>query len=181
MRPTTVRRLVPALALAILVLMAAGCGSAVVTPVPAGSGPAGSGAIVTGSGDVPGDPLSAFEGRLRDATLRQGLIVRALAAASAGSSSAMTTAVAQMRDWVSREQTWLTAHPALACFAAAAARYQDALDSMTISADAFAATIGASASAADVAGTTAGASLQDAARALAETATLAKTARTSCR
>jgi hypothetical protein len=182
MQPTTLRRLALGLALAIGVATVAGCGTGDPTPAPqGGSGPVASGAIVTGSNSTLDDALSAFEGRLRDATLREGLIVRALSAASAGSAADMTAAVAQMRDWVERERAWLTGHPALACFAAAAAKYQAALDAMTTSADQFPATVGASASARAAAGAAAGTSLQDAARALADAAVLAKTARTTCR
>ena len=132
------------------------------------------------------DALAGFEARLRDATTREGGLVRAVAGASADAD--MRDAVAQMRHWVDGERTWLADHPADPCFDAAATKFQAALDAMTASADEFEALMEVAATIApsdDVTvpsmGALAGQSLQDAAQALADAAALAKTARTSCR
>ena len=128
------------------------------------------------------DPLAAFEGRLRDATTREGGLVRALAAASGGGPSEMRLAVTRMHEWIDGERTWLTAHPAAPCFAAAVAKYREAVDAMSTAADLFAATVtGPATRSGDPIGAAAGQALQDAARALADTAVLATTARPNCR
>ncbi len=128
------------------------------------------------------DSLAAFEGHLRDATGREGELVRALAAASTGDPARMRSAIAQMHTWIDGEQAWLAAHAPLACFAAADAKFREVVASMTSAAEGFTALVAHSPGPSDDAtGAAAGRALQDAARALADTATLAKTARTSCR
>jgi hypothetical protein len=172
-----------ALALALLVVVAAGCGSSETLPTPSPRTGGGDGSPASGSPAVSvADPLAAFEGRLRDATTREGALVRALAAASAGDPAKMRLAVTQMREWIHAEQAWLTAAPVQECFAAAVVKYEAAVAAMTKAADGFAATATGSPTPSDEAvGAAAGQSLQDAARALADTAVLAKDARPNCR
>jgi hypothetical protein len=87
-----------------------------------------------------------------------------------------------MHEWIDGERTWLTAHPAAPCFATAGAKYREAIDAMSAAADAFAATAtGSPIPSGDPVGAAAGQALQDAARALADTAVLATTARPNCR
>jgi len=134
------------------------------------------------AGPALGDSLAEFEGRLRDATTREGALVRVVAAASAGSRRDLGLAVIQLRRWVDDERAWLSGHPPLPCYDAAATKFEAALDAMTAAADGFARVAGASAGPSDDAATgSAGAAgatgLQDAARALLDAAALAKTAR----
>lgn len=176
--PTPVRHAILGLALAAAVV--AGCGSSVAPSTSSLPDSVGS------SSPLPtpelADPLAAFEGRLRDATTREGQLVRALAAASAGGPSQMRLAVIQMRQWIDAERTWLGAHPGAPCFATAVAAYQAAIDAMTRAADGFAATASRSPTpSGDPDGAAAGQALQDAARALTDSAVFAKNARSSCR
>lgn len=166
----------------LLAIVASGCGPSEAGPSSSTDGDPAATAIARASGAAQGDPLSAFEGRLRDATTAQGIIVRALAAASAGSTAQVDAAVGQMRTWVAAEQAWLKAHPAQTCFAAAATRYSAAVEAMATSAGQFEAAAHASPAASDdAAGAAAAQSLQDASRALLDAAALAKTSRPNCR
>jgi hypothetical protein len=130
--------------------------------------------------------LAEFEGRLRDATAREGALVRAIASASAGARAQMRLAVAQMNRWVEDERAWLAAHPVEPCYETAGKTFETAVDAISTSAFWFAAIANASPAPSDdpsiqSAGTKAGQSLQDAARALLDAAAQAKVARTTCR
>jgi hypothetical protein len=176
----------PLSALIALALAAAACGateplpsSTPAVPVDASSSAGGSPAAAGTSG------LSDFEARLRDATAREGQLVRAVAAASAGSAADRRLAIGQMRDWADGERTWLTDHPADPCYDAAATKFRAALDSMKSSADWLEGTLTASLAPSDDVsmssmGTEAGNDLQDAGQALIDAAALAKAARTAC-
>jgi predicted small secreted protein len=141
---------------------------------PPGGSPAGN-----GSG------LSDFEARLRDATAREGQLVRAVAAASAGSPADLRLVIGQMRDWAAGERAWLGDHPADPCYDAAATKLRAALDAMVSSAGWLEGTVTASLAPSDDVsmnsmGTEAGNDLQDAGQALIDAAALAKAARTAC-
>src|SRR6476661_3775335 len=117
----------------LLSLMLGACGSPTASP----SGATASG----GATDVPGSAttgrtsqLADFEGRLRDATAREGALVRTIAAASAGTRVQMRLAVAQMNRWVDDERAWLSAHPVEPCYAAAATTFVTAIDAISTSA-----------------------------------------------
>jgi hypothetical protein len=165
-----------------LTVGSAGCG----TTEPLPSSPPGTGAAESAlATSVGSDPLALFEGELREATTREGALVRALADAQ-DSAPKLRLAVGQMRAWVDAERAWLADHPIEPCFDAAGTKFEAALDSMTASADAFEALASASVAPSDDVsapslGSAAGQSLQDAARALADAAGLAKVARTECR
>ncbi len=138
------------------------------------------------AGPPTSDPLAVFEGRLRDATMREGALVRTIAAASAGNRADLRLAVLQMRQWVDGERAWLKDHPVQPCYDAAGTKFEAALDSIAASADGFSGVADASFAPSDEvslqsAGTAGASALQDAARALVDAAALAKTARTSCR
>ena len=188
---TRARRMVTALAAAALL---AGCAGTATSTDPAGPLPS---TPVTGSAESPSadrspvtpagvvDPLAEFEARLRDATAREGALVRALATASPGSAADLRLVVGQMRSWVGGERAWLTAHPAATCYALAATRFDVALGAMMASADTFAAMAsgwpGPSGRSDDPGGTAAAQALQNVARALNDAAILAKVARPDCR
>ena len=129
--------------------------------------------------------LPDFEGRLRDATAREGVLVRTIAAASARSSAEVLVAVAQMNRWVDGERAWLAAHPVQACYQTAGKTFQAAIDAISTSAFWFATIAAASPAPSDdpsnqLAGEKAGRSLQAAARDLVDAAAQAKVARTAC-
>ena len=171
---------------ALLAVVLAACGateplpSATPSPPPDASGaPGGS----SGPGGTSG--LSDFEARLRDATAREGQVVRAVAGASAGSTADLRLAIGQMRDWVAGERAWLGEHPADPCYDAAATKLRAALDAMEGSAGWLEGTVTASLAPSDDVsrssmGTEAGNDLQDAGQALIDAAALAKAARTAC-
>ena len=130
--------------------------------------------------------LAAFETRLRDATAREGQLVRSAAAASGGSRSELRLAVVQMRRWVSDERAWLAEHPPEPCYAAAVTKFDAALDEMNAAVDGLAGIADASVAPSDdvsipSAGTAAAHALQNATRGLFDSAVLAKTARPDCR
>jgi hypothetical protein len=171
------------LGLALAAVALAGCGPA--EPVPP-SDPTPSVSPDGGPSATPASGLAAFEARLRDATARQGLIVRALGDASgSGDPADLRLVVGQMRTWVEGERAWIAAHPSEPCFELAVATFDAALDAMDAAADAFLGTVEVStAPSDDVTRPSIGAEaverLQDASRALLDAAARAKTARTDC-
>src|SRR5690242_3670961 len=169
-----------------LALVAGACGATEPLPSPTPAAPAGA-SVTTGDSPAPGatSALSGFEAHLRDATAREGLLVRALAGASAGSAGELRLAIGQMHAWAATERTWLTDHPADPCFDAAATKLRAALDAIDSSATWFEGTIEASLAPSDDVsrssmGTEAANDLGDAGQALIDAAALAKAARTAC-
>ena len=166
----------------VVALAAAGCGTD--QPLPSRT-PVTGGVEGSVAPSAPSSRLPEFEARLRDATTREGALVRAVAAASAGSSADVRLAVGQLRDWADGERAWLTDHPADPCFDAAASKLEAAIDSIASTADWLEASVDASVAPSDdvsvpSARTEAVHALQDAARALTDAAALAKTARATC-
>ena len=139
-----------------------------------------------GPSATPTSGLPAFEARLRDASARHGLLVRALGDASgSGSAADLRLVVGQMRTWIEGERAWIVAHPSEPCYEVAVATFDDALDAMDAAADAFLATVEVSTAPSDDVtrpsmGAEAVGRLQDASRALLDAAARAKTARTDC-
>ncbi len=126
--------------------------------------------------------LADFEARVRDATAREGALVRALATASTGSAADIRLVVAQMRRWVQGERDWLAAHPPDACYQAAADAFGTGIDGFETTADLSAAIAPAGPQASDdPAGAEAGAQLEAATTSLQQAAAVAKTARSACR
>jgi hypothetical protein len=172
--------------IALLTAVLAACGATEPLPSSPPSVPADTSAAAGGSPAAGGTSgLSDFEARLRDATAREGQLVRAVAAASAGSAADVRLAIGQMRDWADGERTWLTDHPADPCYDAAATKFRAALDAMTSSANWLEGTVTASLAPSDDVsmnsmGTEAGNDLADAGQALIDAAALAKAARTAC-
>jgi predicted small lipoprotein YifL len=179
------RRAVPRRVVLLLAALAvvAGCGSDGPTVSPSAAASTGG---EPGRSAAPGTSpatsnLAAFEGRLREATAREGLLVQAIAAASAGSPADLRLAVGQMRDWVAGEEAWLRSNPPETCYLAAAQAFQAALTSMEAAAAGFEALAAASPGpSGDAGGAAAAASLQDVARSLLDAAAKAKTARPDC-
>ena len=129
--------------------------------------------------------LSDFEGRLRDATAREGLLIRTLASASVGSAADLRLAIAQMRDWADGERAWLAQQPSTTCYDPAVTKFRAALDAMASSASWFEGTIEASLAPSDDVSlgsmeTEASNDLQDVTQALTDAAALAKAARATC-
>ena len=176
---------IPATLVILIGLFVAACGSTEPLPSPSGSTGAPAAASPSGADAGATSGLSAFEGRLRDATAREGLLVRSLGAASGGTDADMRLAIGQMRAWADGERTWLADHPAEPCYDAAATKFGGALDAMASSADWFDGMVGASLAPSDDVsrasmGTQAANDLQTATQALADAAALAKAARASC-
>jgi hypothetical protein len=169
------------LAVAVLAVAVAGCGTD--EPLPSRTPAPGIGA--SAAAGAPASGLSEFEARLRDATTREGSLVRAVAAASAGSAADRRLAIRQMRDWAAGERAWLTDHPADPCYDAAASRFEAAIDAISSSADWLEASVEASLAPSDdvsrpSARTESVNALQEAERALTDAAALAKAARSTC-
>ena len=175
-------------ALALLIgLLVVACGST--EPLPS-STPRSEPAPAASSSGAPGETgaraaLSEFEGHVRDATTREGQLVRALATASTGSAAEMRLAIGQIRQWVDGEKAWLAAHPADACYDSAATKLSAAIEAMASSAGWLTGMVDASLAPSDDVsrgsmGTEAGNDLQDATQALTDAAALAKAARAGC-
>ena len=163
--------------------LTAACGST--EPLPTAPPPATAPAAASASAGAARSGLSDFEAHVRDATAREGQLVRDLGAASAGSAADLRLVIGRMREWADAERTWLAAHPADPCYDAAATKLQSAIDSMTTSADWFSGMIEASLAPSDDVsrgsmGTEAANDLGDATQALIDAAALAKAARASC-
>jgi hypothetical protein len=172
--------------LVVAAVILAACGATEPLPSPAASSTSdGSPAVGDSPDAVASSGLSEFEAHLRDATAREGQLVRALASASAGSAAELRLAISQMRAWATSERAWLTDHPADPCYDAAATKVLAAIDSIESSAGWFEGVIDASLAPSDDVsrgsmGTEAGNDLQDAGQALIDAAALAKAARTGC-
>jgi hypothetical protein len=163
----------------------AACGST--EPLPSGAPlPSDRSDVASPSADVTRSGLSDFEARVRDATAREGQLVRDLAAATATLEPAgLRLVIEKMRAWADGERAWLAAHPADPCYDAAATKFQSAIDSIVSSADWFSGMIAASLAPSDDVsrgsmGTEAANDLGDATQALTDAAALAKAARSSC-
>jgi hypothetical protein len=171
---------------ALIAAAAAACGST--EPLPSGVPNAASGQppLASTSGTTTTSGLSDFEARVRDATAREGALVRDLGTASAGSAADLRLVLEKMRQWAEGERTWLAQHPPDPCYDAAATKLQAAAEAISSSAAWFSGMIAASISPSDDVsrgsmGTEAANDLQDATQALADAAALAKTARAACR
>jgi hypothetical protein len=178
-----VHRLTRAAVVAGCLSLIVACGNGDPTPSSPAS-PSGSLSASAAPAGTANPNLAAFEGRIRDATAREGLLVRSLAAASAGTAADMRLAIAQVRDWVAGERDWLAGHPADACYQAAADAYIGAVDAMEKTADLVAAYANASAgpvASGAAAGEAAGRQLNAATDALHASADLATGARAACR
>jgi hypothetical protein len=148
-------------------------GAASVAPIVQPTGPGSASASVN---------LPDFEGRVRDATAREGALIRAVAGESAGGPAELRLAAGQLQAWVRAERDWLTAHPPDGCYQDAAGAFTTAVDGIQTAAellDGLAATSPRPSD--DTTGQQAAEQLSAATAALAHAADLAKAARTACR
>jgi hypothetical protein len=154
---------------------AIGCGPA---PTPAPPEPPASRSPVQAA---PNPKLVEFETHLRDATSREGQLIRALSAAATGSNDQLGLAARELADWAAGEQAWLTDHPADACYEDAWQTYASGVDDLTTAAAAFV-DLAAAASPPTVAeGQAAAAPLLTAGDSIGAAADLANQARAACR
>lgn len=128
-----------------------------------------------------GPNLPEFAGRVREATAREGALVRALASATADSPADLHLAVGQMRAWVRAKREWLAAHPPDGCYQAAADAFTTAIDGIETAAELFDALVAASPLPSDdTTGQQAAEQLSAATSALVQAAELAKAPRPAC-
>jgi hypothetical protein len=126
--------------------------------------------------------LPDFEGRVREATAREGALVRSLASATAGGAADLGLVVGQMQAWVRAERDWLATHPPDHCYEAAADAFTTAIDGIETAAELFDALVASSPQPSDeTTGPQAAEQLSAATSALAQAAELAKAARPACR
>lgn len=163
----------PLVAVAIVLLSIGGCGTAP-SPVPA-----------TASGvpvQAPPNPqLVEFEGHLAEAITRQGQLVRDLAAASTGSSGQLGLVARQLEQFAADELAWLDEHDGDPCYEEATAAFTEGLNSIRRSARLFSDLATASPPPSDTGGQAAGQALSEGTSSLGQAATLAKSARATCR
>jgi hypothetical protein len=163
------------LAIAVVSAMAIGCGPA---PTPIQTSPPPTQSPVQAA---PNPNLVEFETRLRDATSREGQLVRALAAASTGSNDQLGLAARELGDWAAGEQTWLTDHPADACYEDAWQTYASGVDDFLTAASDFGALAEAASPPTDAEGQAAAGALSSGADSVNAAADLANQARAGCR
>jgi hypothetical protein len=125
--------------------------------------------------------LPDFEGRVREATAREGALVRAMASATAGGPADLRLVVGQMQAWVRAARDWLATHPPDGCYLAAADAFMTAIDGIETAAELFEALAAASPQPSDdTTGPQAAEQLSAATSPLAQAAKLAKAARPAC-
>lgn len=128
----------------------------------------------------PNSRLVEFEGHIAGAARSQGQLVQAIAKASTGTPAELAAAARQMADWATTEIDWLDAHPADACYQAAADTYASGTRAILSAASAFAAMAAASPSPDDAAGQAAGQDLSEGRAGIDAAATQAKSLRPGC-
>jgi hypothetical protein len=128
----------------------------------------------------PNPNLVEFESHLREATARQGQLVRELSTATTGSAQQLAQAARHLTDWTAAEQLWLQAHPADACFEGAWQTYASSVDDMATAAAAIDELAAAAASPSASAGEVAGALLANGTETMKLAADLAYQARAAC-
>jgi hypothetical protein len=161
-----------AIAILLFAVLVVGCG---VAPAPS---PA---PTPTSVQPEPNAALVAFEGHVAEAIIREGQLVRQLAAASAGTNAELGAAARLIEGWAIEETAWLRAHPAEPCFAEAASAWEVGVSDISTSAVAFLALAAAPAPPSDAEGQAAGARLASGTESLEQAATLARSARVACR
>lgn len=171
-RPVRARSL---LRLAALVAVTFACGPA---PTPAPTEPSATASPVQAA---PNPKLVEFETHLRDATSREGQLVRALAAASTGSNDQLGLAARELADWAAGEQAWLTDHPADACYEDAWQTYASGVDDFVTAASDFGVLAEAPSPPTDAQGQAAAGALGSGADSVNAAADLANQARGACR
>jgi hypothetical protein len=85
----------------------------------------------------PNQNLVAFTTHIREATSREGQIVRDLAAAQTGSKSQLRLVAHQLATWASDEQAWLEANIADSCYEPAWQSWSDGVTAIAAAATGF--------------------------------------------
>jgi hypothetical protein len=164
------------LILAAVATIAVACGA---NPSPAPTEPPPTQSPVQAS---PNPNLVDFETHLRDATPREGQLIRALSAAAAtGSNAQLGLAARELSEWAAAEETWLTDHPADACYEDAWQTYASGVDDLTTAAAAFTELAAAPSPPTDAEGQAAAAPLATGGDSINAAADLANQARAQCR
>jgi len=123
----------PVVVLVVLCVGSAACGAAP-TPAPPTAPPPTRSPVQAS----PNPNLVAFEQRLRDASSREGQLVRSLsAAAGSGSNAQLELAARQLAAWAIDEQAWLEDNVADTCYEDAWQTYASALDDIGAAATQF--------------------------------------------
>ena len=165
------------LALTVACLMAVACGSAPIGP------PTTPPATPT-SRPVQASPnpnLVEFTTHLREATSREGQLVRALAAASTASNDRLALAARELAAWAADERTWLEDHEADTCYEDAWQAYRNGVDDIEAAAAAFLTLASRASPPTESEGQAAAAGLSSGGQALNAATDLANQARAACR
>jgi hypothetical protein len=165
------------LALAVACLVAVTCGPSP-TPPPTSSPAAATSSPVQPS---PNPNLVEFTTHLREATSREGQLVRALATASVASNDRLGLAARELAAWAADERTWLEDHEADTCYEDAWQAYRSAVDDIEAAAAALLTLASRPSPPTESEGQAAAAGLSTGGQALNAAADLANQARAACR
>lgn len=180
-RARSARRLLHALAPGSLVATAvaiavAACAMPAPSAAPPTEPPATQGPVQAS----PNPNLVAFTTHIREATSREGQIVRDLAAAQTGSKSQLRLVAHELATWASDEQAWLEANIADSCYEPAWQSWSDGATAIASAATGFT-TLADVALPSPETGQAAASKLADGGDALKAAADLADQARAACR
>jgi hypothetical protein len=129
----------------------------------------------------PNPALVEFETHIRDATTRQGQLVRDLAAATTGANAQLGLAARGLGEWAAEEESWLEAHPADACYEDAWQTFVSGVDDIATAASVFEGLAAQPSPPNESEGAAAGEALATGTSALNAAAGLANQARAACR
>jgi len=177
-RPLFPRRLAPIVALVAFVMFAAvvaACAARAPTPNP--TEPPTQRPVQAS----PNPNLVTFETHIREATTREGQLIRDLAAAQTGSQDQQRLAARSLVAWAADEQTWLDANIADSCYEPAWQSWKSGVSDISTAADSLRALAEAASPGTDAQGQAAGAKLASGGDALKTAADLATQARAACR
>ena len=163
-------------ALAALAIIAAACAAPAPTPAPATAPPPSQSPVQAS----PNPNLVAFTLHIRDATKREGQLVRDLSAAQSASRNQQELVARQLTAWATNEQAWLDANEADSCYEPAYQSWSTGVADITKAAAGFASLASVALPSPD-AGQAAGSQLASGTQALTAAAGLADQARAACR
>jgi hypothetical protein len=129
----------------------------------------------------PNANLVEFERHLRDATTREGQLVRDLAASATASNDRLDLVARQLAAWAAAERSWLDDNVADTCYEEAWQTYSSGVEDVMSAAEGFHSLAGRPSPRSDEEGQAAGASLSSGGDALRAAADLAMRARAACR
>ena len=163
-------------ALAALAIIAAACAAPAPTPAPATAPPPSQSPVQAS----PNPNLVAFTLHIRDATKREGQLVRDLSAAQSASRNQQELVARQLTAWATNEQAWLDANEADSCYEPAYQSWSTGVADIAKAAAGFASLASVALPSPD-AGQAAGSQLASGTQALTAAAGLADQARAACR